>query len=69
MLRLCRICGEDESYASQEELDLHIVTCHPTEQFGTAIDISEELDTENMTDNLLDNLRNVVKLKNKRFKF
>ena len=57
VLRLCRICGDEESFTSQAELDLHIETCHPTQQFGSAIDISDESDTENMTDNLLDNLK------------
>jgi len=62
VLRLCRICGDAESFSTLAELDLHISTSHPIEHFGNLAEFEEEeLDDEQagtLTDNLLSSLRN-----------
>ena len=42
MLRLCRICGDAETFATIAEVDLHIQANHPVRLFGNLADLEEE---------------------------
>ena len=42
ILRLCRICGEDKTFASDLELTNHIAVGHPVDQFGEKLDDSDD---------------------------
>ena len=42
ILRLCRICGEEKTFASDLELTNHIAVGHPVDQFGEKLDDSDD---------------------------
>merc|ERR1712098_773096 len=42
ILRLCRICGEEKTFASDVELTNHIAVGHPVDQFGEKLDDSDD---------------------------
>ena len=39
--RHCRVCGEDQSFRSEAELDTHISDCHPRDQFAGGLEEPE----------------------------
>jgi hypothetical protein len=43
--RHCRVCGEDQSFGSEAELDGHISDCHPRDQFAPSLEELEQAET------------------------
>lgn len=46
ILRMCRICGDERTFSSDKELTDHIITGHPSDQFGETLDSEEDEDKD-----------------------